>query len=160
MLSTPLEVEDITMGEMAWAVTRAGLYGTAFLLVMALFGLVHSPLALLAIPASLLIGFLFAGIGVVFTALNRNIELYSYYFTLFITPLFLFSEIFFPLARMPVLLQRAAFFTPLYHAVRLCRYLLLGTGGHAALVSTAWMVVVAVVLFGVGIRLMRRRLIT
>lgn len=160
MLSTPLAVEDITMGEMAWAVTRAGLYGTAFLLVMALFGLVHSPLALLAIPASLLIGFVFAGIGIVFTALNKNIELYSYYFTLFITPLFLFSEIFFPLARMPVILQKAALFTPLYHAVRLCRYLLLGTGAGAALVSTVWMLVVGAILFAVAIRLMRRRLVT
>lgn len=160
MLSTPLEVEDIALGELAWAVTRAGLYGAAFLLVMALFGLVRSPLALLAIPASLLIGFLFAGIGMVFTALNRNIELYSYYFTLFITPLFLFSEIFFPLERMPLLLQKAALATPLYHAVRLCRYLMLGSGGQAALVSTVWMLAVGAVLFAVAIRLMRRRLVT
>ncbi len=160
MLSTPLSVEDITVGEIAWAVTRSGLYGTAFLVVMALFGLVHSPLALLAIPASLLIGFLFAGIGFSFTAVNKNIELYSYYFTLFITPLFLFSEIFFPLERMPAVLRTAALFTPLYHAVRLCRYLMLGEGASAALASTAWMAVVGSALFVLSIRLMRRRLIS
>jgi lipooligosaccharide transport system permease protein len=159
MLSTPLSVEDITVGEMAWAVTRSGIYGVAFLVVMALFGLIKSPLALLAIPASLLIGFLFAGIGLTYTALNKKIDLYSYYFTLFITPLFLFSEIFFPLERLPAVLKTLALFTPLYHAVRLCRFLILGEGGSAALVSVIWIAVVSTTLFFISLRLMRRRLI-
>jgi lipooligosaccharide transport system permease protein len=159
MLSTPLAVGDIAVGEIAWAVTRAGVYGVAFLAVMALFGLVHSPLALATIPASLLIGFLFAGIGLTFTALNRKIDFYSYYFTLFLTPLFLFSGIFFPLDRLPHAFQVLAFFTPLYHAVRLCRFLLLEGDGQAALVSLGWMVVVALGFFVSSIVLMRRRLI-
>ncbi len=33
------------MGEYLWAATRAVLYGVVFLVVMACFGLVHSPLA-------------------------------------------------------------------------------------------------------------------
>jgi lipooligosaccharide transport system permease protein len=159
MLSTPLSVEDITVGEILWAVTRSGIYGVAFLTVMAIFGLIRSPLALLAIPASLLIGFLFAGIGLTYTALNKKIDLYSYYFTLFITPLFLFSEIFFPLERLPDVLKTLALFTPLYHAVRLCRFLVLGEGGEAALVSVIWIAVVSSALFFLSIRLMRRRLI-
>jgi lipooligosaccharide transport system permease protein len=159
MLATPLAVGDIAVGEMAWAVTRAGLYGAAFLAVMALFGLVHSPRALLAIPASLLVGLLFAGIGLTYTALNRKIDLYSYYFTLFITPLFLFSEIFFPLERFPGALQILAFFTPLYHAVRLCRFLVLGDDGSAALVSLVWMLIVSAGFFVASLVLMRRRLV-
>jgi len=159
MLCTPLGVGDIAVGEIAWAVTRAGIYGAAFLAVMAIFGLVHSPIALAAIPVSLLIGFLFAGIGLTFTALNRKIDLYSYYFTLFLTPLFLFSEIFFPLDRLPHALQVLAFFTPLYHAVRLCRFLLLGEDGAAALVSLGWMFVVSLGFFISSLLLMRRRLI-
>ncbi len=159
MLSTPLSVGDIAVGELAWAVTRSGLYGTAFLAVMALFGLVHSLLALATIAASLLIGFLFAGIGMTYTALNRKIDLYSYYFTLFITPLFLFSEIFFPLDRLPRILQTLAFLTPLYHAVRLCRFLVLGEGKNAALASLGWMAVASLAFFLSSLVLMRRRLV-
>ena len=141
VLSTPLSVEEIAAGEIAWAVTRSLIYGAAFLVVMALFGLVHSPLALLALPAALLIGLLFAGIGLIFTALNKTIDLYSYYFTLFLTPLFLFSEIFFPLERMPPALRALAFCTPLYHAAEMMRGLILtgdltAAGGHAL-----WLVV-------------------
>lgn len=159
ILSTPLSVGDIVAGEVAWAVTRAGIYGVAFLAVMALFGLVHGPLALLAVPASLLIGLLFAGIGLTFTALNRSIDLYSYYFTLFLTPLFLFSEIFFPLDRFPRALQVLAFFTPLYHAVRLCRFLFLGGDAGAALASLAWIAAVAAGFLATSLLLMRRRLV-
>lgn len=159
MLSTPLSVEEIAAGEIAWAVTRSLIYGVAFLAVMALFGLVHSPLALLALPAALLIGLLFAGIGLIFTALNKTIDLYSYYFTLFLTPLFLFSEIFFPLERMPPVLRALAFCTPLYHAVRLCRALFLGTNLQAALVSAILIAVAALVLCAIAVRLLRRRLV-
>jgi len=159
MLSTPLSVEEIAAGEIAWAVTRSLIYGVAFLVVMALFGLVHSPLALLSLPAALLIGLLFAGIGLTFTALNQQIDFYSFYYTLFLTPLFLFSEIFFPLERMPPVLRALAFITPLYHAVRLCRALFLGTGLQAALVSAVLIAVVALVMCALAIRLLRRRLV-
>jgi lipooligosaccharide transport system permease protein len=159
MLSTPLTVEEIAVGELAWAVTRAGIYGIAFLLVMALFGLCHSPWVLMAVPAALLIGLLFAGIGLTFTALNKQIDLYSYYFTLFLTPLFLFSEIFFPLDRMPETFQVLALFTPLYHAVRLCRFLFLGTEPVAALTSAIVIAVAALVICAIAIRLLRRRLV-
>ena len=159
MLSTPLSVEEIAAGEIAWAVTRSLIYSLAFLLVMALFGLVHSPYALLALPAALLIGLLFAGIGLTFTALNKQIDLYSYYYTLFLTPLFLFSEIFFPLERMPHALQVLAYCTPLYHAVRLCRALFLGTELRAALESAILIGIAALVLCAVAIRLLRRRLV-
>jgi lipooligosaccharide transport system permease protein len=160
MLSTPLSVADIALGEIAWAVTRAGIYGAAFLVVMGLFGLVDSPRALAALPASLLIGLLFAVIGLTFTALNRTIDLYSYYFTLFITPLFLFSEIFFPLDRFPPALRTLALFTPLYHAVRLCRFLVQGGSGEAALASLAWMVAASAILLVASLVLFRRRLVT
>jgi lipooligosaccharide transport system permease protein len=159
MLSTPLTVEEIAAGEIAWAVTRSAIYGVAFLIVMAVFGLVRSPLALLALPAALLIGLLFAGIGLTFTALNKQIDLYSYYYTLFLTPLFLFSGIFVPLDRMPAPLRALALFTPLYHAVRLCRSLFMGTELRAALVSAAVIAVAALFFCGLGVRLLRRRLV-
>ena len=50
VLSTPVEVQDLVAGDLAWSATRATLYGTVFLVVVAAFGLVSSPWAILIPP--------------------------------------------------------------------------------------------------------------
>jgi lipooligosaccharide transport system permease protein len=57
MLATPMNVGDIALGEIIWALGRGALYGLGFLVVMFVFGLVPSPLGVFALPASMLIGF-------------------------------------------------------------------------------------------------------
>ena len=52
VITTPLSLADVVVGEYLWAATRAVLYGVVFLIVMACFGLVHTPMALL-LPAGL-----------------------------------------------------------------------------------------------------------
>ena len=47
VVTTPLSLADVVVGEYLWAATRAVIYGVVFLVVMAAFGLVHSPLAIL-----------------------------------------------------------------------------------------------------------------
>jgi lipooligosaccharide transport system permease protein len=96
MLTTPIQPEDVLAGEILWALTRATIYGGAFLIVVALFGLVDPLRALLALPLVPLAGLLFASIGIAFSLRIPTIELFSFYFTLFLTPLFLFSDVFFP----------------------------------------------------------------
>ena len=44
VVTTPLSLADVVVGEYLWAATRAVIYGVVFLIVMAAFGLVHSPL--------------------------------------------------------------------------------------------------------------------
>lgn len=161
-MSTPAQVEDIAMGELMWAVTRSMIYGVAFLLVVAAlapFGvsILTSPTAVLIPFALVLVGAVFALIGQAFTSLIQQIDLYSYYYTLFLTPLFLFSGIFFPVDRFPAG-ETIAWFTPLYHCVRLMRGLAQGplTGEH--LVSVLWLLTVVVVLGAVVPRRLRKRL--
>jgi lipooligosaccharide transport system permease protein len=50
-------------------------------------------------------------------------------FRLVITPLFLFGGAFFPISRLPLVLQGVAWATPLSHGVALTRGLVLGTIG-------------------------------
>ncbi len=146
-LGTPAAVQDIVFGELLWAVTRAAIYGLAFLailggLTLAGYPILTSPLALLLPLEVALVGALFALIGLLYTSIVDVIDMYSYYFTLFITPLFLFSGIFFPVSRFP-LGETVAWCTPLYHAVRLARGLAQGPVGWEHLVSALWMLVVA-----------------
>jgi lipooligosaccharide transport system permease protein len=127
MLTTPIEPEDVLAGELLWALIRASIYGGCFLLVTIAFGVAPFPRALLALPVIPLAGALFAAIGLAFTLRVNTMEFFSFYFTLFLTPLFLFSDIFFPLSERfsgPWLI--VAELLPLLHPVRLSRFAFYG----------------------------------
>ncbi len=165
IVSTPINAEDVVAGEYLWAGTRAALYGTGFLAVLAILGaafgepLVRSFWALLIPPMLLLIGVMFSVTGTLFTSLIDRIDLYSYYFTLVVTPLFLFSGIFFPVQDFPAPVPQIAWLTPLYHAVNVCRELATGPS-PGVLADVAWVLVFTAALALFPIRFMRRRLIS
>jgi lipooligosaccharide transport system permease protein len=159
VMSTPLTIEDIGLGELLWATTRALIYGTAFLVIAAVFGTVHSWWAVLAPLGLALTGLMFAVIGLSFTAIIPIIDFYSYYWTMFLTPMFLFSGIFFPLDRLPGWVQGVAWFIPLHQAVDLMRALLLNGDIGAAAAAALWIVVLTAGLLVVPLNLLRRRLV-
>jgi lipooligosaccharide transport system permease protein len=158
VLSTPVEVQDLVAGDLIWSSVRAVIYSTVFLLVVTAFGLIDSWWAL-AIPLAIVVGGLcFSTLAYTFTALIPRIDLYSYYFTLGITPMFLFSGIFFPFNKLPGWVEVAAWFTPLYHLVEVTRGL--ATGPNAmVLVHLAILLAISVALFIVPVRAVRRRLV-
>lgn len=153
--ATPVSIEDVALGEILWGVTRSIIYGLAFMIVTVLFGLTTNPLALLAIPCIVLTGFLFGALGTLFTGIIKVIDLYSFYFTLFMTPLFLFSGIFFPLSGLPVWAQKGAWLTPLFHCVELVRGAYSGDIDGTWFVHLGWVVVVTLALLWLGIRRFR-----
>jgi lipooligosaccharide transport system permease protein len=121
MLSTPVTIRSIVGGELAWTAFRIGSLAAVFLLVLALFGIVRTPLALLAIPFSVLIGVAFASCLIAFTATQKNDVGFSAIFRFVVNPLFLFSGTFFPLTNLPEPLRAVAWATPLFHGVELIR---------------------------------------
>lgn len=126
ILATPLQPEDIAVGEVVWSLLRGGMYATGFLTVTALMGLLVSPLAALALPAALLIGFAFAAVGMAASTYMRTWQDFDLV-TLATLPLFLFSATFFPIDVYPAGLQPFIRLSPLYHGVELIRPLMLGT---------------------------------
>jgi lipooligosaccharide transport system permease protein len=158
VMATPLSIEDIGLGEILWGTTRSLIYGTIFLLIASAFGVVGSWLVVFAPLAIVLIGLLFSVIGLAFTAVIPLIDFYTYYWTLFITPMFLFSGIFFPLDRLPGWVEPVAWFVPLYQGVNLMRALVLTGDAGAALASAAWLLVASAVLFVLPLNLLHRRL--
>ncbi|MFL5867780.1 MAG: ABC transporter permease [Thermoleophilaceae bacterium] len=159
VLSTPVEVQDLVLAEMAWAATRAVIYGTTFTVIVAAFGLVDSPWAVLTPLFLALGGACFGMLGLTFTSLIKTMDWYSFYYTLFITPLFLFSGIFYPLTRLPDWVHVIAWFTPLYHLVQITRGLVLGPDALSVLGNALWLLVVIVALFPIPVRALRRRLV-
>lgn len=158
ILSTPIGLNDLIAGELVWGATKSVIFGITIMIVVALFGLVESPAILLSIPFIFLCGLIFAQLSLMFAAVVPGIDSFSYFYTLFMTPLFLFSGIFFPLDTMPALVSDLAFFTPLYHLVNICR--LLSTGSFAgAWTSMIWIAVMTLVLAPFPFKLMRKRMI-
>lgn len=158
-ITTPLSVGDVVVGEYLWATTRGVAFGSIFAAVMAALGLVHSWWALLT-PAMFAVGALcFAVLGMLYTALVRNIEHYNIFFTGILTPMFLFGGIFFPFSQLPQWAQILGWCLPLAHMVEGTRDLVLGDVGWSTVAHGAALVALTLVVFAIPIRLLRRRLI-
>ena len=127
MLSTPLGIRSIVGGELAWSAFRIGTLAVVFLVVLALFGVPRTPLAVLAVPFTILIGLAFSACLIAFTATQKNDIGFSAIFRFVINPLFLFSGTFFPLSQLPDQVEWVPWLTPLFHGVELVRGSILGT---------------------------------
>jgi lipooligosaccharide transport system permease protein len=159
VITTPLEPEDVAVGELTWAVLRSLIYGTVFLLVSFALGYVRSPWALAAPLGVALVGLAFSTLGMIYTGLVSRIESFGYFFTLFITPLFLFSGIFFPFGNLPAVARLFGWLTPLHHGVEMLRALLLMGDGATAAVHALWLLVFSTLSFPLAVNLFRRHLV-
>lgn len=158
ILATPVNIDDLVAGELLWGATKSLIYGSIIMFVISVFGLVDSPLIVLIIPFLFLSGLIFAEISVIATAVVPGIDSFSYFFTLLVTPSFLFSGIFFPLDSLHPLAVKIAFFNPLYHLVSISRTL---SSGEVTSVTSdmIWIVAAAALLAPYPFRLMKRRII-
>lgn len=127
MLATPLGIRDIVVGHQLWMATRVLISSAIYLAVIGVFGGLHSPLAVLALPACVLIGIAFAAPMAGYAATREQDGAFVPVFRFGVVPMFLFSGTFFPISRLPQALEWLAWVTPLWHGVDLCRGLTLGT---------------------------------
>ena len=153
VLSTPVAVGDVALGEVTWALIRGSIYAAGFVVIMTLLGLVTSPWGILALPGAVLIGFAFAAVGMAVTTWVRKWQDFDM-LQLVLMPLFLFSATFFPLNAYPAPLQVVVALTPLYHGVDLLRGLTTGTLGPGMVVDVAYLLAMG----GLGLAVVSRRL--
>jgi lipooligosaccharide transport system permease protein len=158
VIATPLEVEDAVLGEVIWAVARGSVYSVGFVIVMTVLGLVASPMAILAIPGAVLIGFAFAAVGAAATSFMRTWQDFDLV-QLVALPMFLFSGTFFPITVYPEPVRLVIELTPLYHGVNLLRGLTTGTAGFEQLGNAAYLVGLALVGFTIAALRLRRQLL-
>lgn len=159
LLATPLEVDDIVAGEMLWCATKSVLAATPILAVAALLGAVREPSALAAIPLFFVIGLCFAGPAVVVSAFAPSYDFFNYYVTLLITPMFIFSGVFYPVSTLPEAARVVVEVLPLSHAVALVRPLVAGTAPDQVALHLAVLVAYALAGYVAASVFIRRRLI-
>jgi lipooligosaccharide transport system permease protein len=153
VLSTPMRVRDVVVGEITWALIRGVIYATAFLIVMGFMGLFESWWAIFALPACTLIGFAFASTGMAATSYMRTFEDLEFS-TMVQLVLFLFSATFYPLSVYPRWMQVVVECSPLYHGVHLVRSLVFGDVGPNLLVDAVYLAMLGVL----GMTIANRRL--
>jgi lipooligosaccharide transport system permease protein len=154
MLATPLEPADIVKGEVGWAVARGVIYAAFFLVTMVVMGLVHSWLGVLLLPSAALVCWAFAGAGAGGASYMRSYYDFDF-INVAIIPSFLFSGVFFDLARYPTWLATVVRCTPLYQGVALMRDLSFGRVAPAALAHALYLAVMG----AAGVRMATRRMV-
>ena len=157
ILNAPVRLDDVVLAEMLWAAFKSLFTVTAILGVMLGLGISHAPMLLLAWPALLLVGITFSCVALIFNALAKGYDFFTYYFTLFLTPMMFLSGIFFPLNQLPPVVRAVADWLPLSNAVQLVRPLFLNQLPAHPLRHLAVLLVVAVGSFWIALALTRRR---
>jgi lipooligosaccharide transport system permease protein len=158
ILATPLNVEDITAGEIAWGATRSFITGCIILAIAAIFQLVTSPWSLLVPLVAGLSGLMFASIALFVTSIVPAIYTFNFFFTLFITPMFLLSGVFFPLTRFPEIVQKLSWIAPLTPVAHLARGLFQGEFQSNMILALGLIIIWTVVFFSITLVTLRRRL--
>lgn len=159
MLTTPLGMTDIVLGETLWAGTKGFISSSAILLVALCLHLVYSWKALLALPIILLMSTCFAALALIVTSLAKSYDYFTYYFTLFVSPIMFLGGVFFPIHNMPHIVQILAYITPLYHALALVRPLITHQPIHFFWLHFSVLLLYTTLAYWIAVNLLKRRMI-
>ena len=162
MYATPLSPRDIALGNLLWTAVRLAMISSVFTVVIVALGAAYSPAVVFGIPIAILTGMSFAAPIAAFSATQRTPARFNVIFRFIITPLFLFSGVFFPIDTLPSALQAVAWLSPLWHGVVLTRGIVFGVASQEPLlmlVHLAILVTITVVGTVLTIRFIERRLV-
>jgi lipooligosaccharide transport system permease protein len=157
IMNAPVSLDDVVMAEMLWAAYKAIFTVSAILIVMLCLGITASPKLLVAWPVLLAAGITFSCIALIFNALAKGYDFFTYYFTLFLTPMMFLSGVFFPREQLPEVVRIVSAWLPLTAAVELVRPMFMDQWPDHAWRHLLVLAVYAVVSFWIALALTRRR---
>jgi len=160
-LSTPVTLGELLFGEVLWATAKAMISALAVLIVGALWGGIPSMTgALMALPIVFVASIGFACYGLVATSYAKGYEFFSYFFSFWVTPSFVFTGVFFEIDRFPQFVQVLAWFLPMTHLIEAIRPMTVGQP-----IDLPWLalhlgytIILSVIAFAVAYRKMRSRM--
>ncbi|MHB1410745.1 MAG: ABC transporter permease [Acidovorax defluvii] len=157
IMNAPISLDDVVLAEMLWAAFKALFTVTAILGVMLALGISHSPKLLVAWPVLLFVGIMFSSIALIFNALAKGYDFFTYYFTLVLTPMMFLSGVFFPREQLPPVVRAISDWLPLTNAVELVRPLFMDQWPDNVMRHGLVLVVTTVAAFWVALALTRKR---
>ncbi len=159
ILHTPMAVDDVLLGEIFWAASKATFTALCILAMMWVLDISREPMSLLVLPAAFFIALVFSAMALIVNAIARSYDLLSNYFTVVVMPLVFLSGVYFPLTQLPPWLREVARWLPITAAVDLVRPLALGRMPPHLLGDVALLAVFGGICFYVALVLTRRRLL-
>jgi len=99
----------------------------------------------------------FSCIALIFNAIAKGYDFFTYYFTLFLTPMMFLSGIYFPRTQLPDWLQTITDYLPLTAAIELVRPLFLDQWPTHVASNLCLLIGVSIVAFWVALALTRKR---
>lgn len=157
IMNAPVSLDSVVLAEMLWAAFKALFTVTAILGVMMALGISYSPKLLAAWAVLLGVGITFSCIALIFNALARGYDFFTYYFTLFLTPMMFLSGIFFPRDQLPHAVRIVSDWLPLTNAVELVRPMFMDQWPAHPLRSALVLIAYAVGGFWLALALTRKR---
>jgi lipooligosaccharide transport system permease protein len=157
IMNAPIRLEDVLLAEMLWAAFKSLFTITAILGVMMALGITQSWKILLAWPCLLFVGITFSCLALIFNALAKGYDFFTYYFTLFLTPMMFLSGVFFPSDQLPPWVRAIAEWLPLTQAIALVRPLFLDRWPSQPLLHLGVLALYAVVAWAIALHFTRKR---
>ncbi|MGZ5195072.1 MAG: ABC transporter permease [Ramlibacter sp.] len=157
IMNAPVALDNVVLAEMLWAGFKAMFTVTAILGVMLALNISHSPKLLAAWPVLLAAGITFSCIALIFNALAKSYDFFTYYFTLFLTPMMFLSGVFFPRDQLPGPLRAFSDWLPLTNAVELVRPMFMDRWPEQPLRHTLVLLAYTVAAYWVALALTRKR---
>ncbi|MFZ4471360.1 MAG: ABC transporter permease [Limnohabitans sp.] len=157
IMNAPIRLEDVLLAEMLWAAFKSLFTITAILGVMMALGITQSWKILLAWPSLLFIGITFSCLALIFNALAKGYDFFTYYFTLFLTPMMFLSGVFFPSDQLPPWVRAVAEWLPLSQAIALVRPLFLDQWPSQPLLHIGVLALYAGVAWAIALHFTRKR---
>ena len=159
MLAAPITVNNLIVGEMIWAGTKGLFFSFAVLCILSAFQIVSLPYSLLAPLVGFLTGVMFAALSMLVTSFVKTINHFNFYFTGFISPIFFFSGVVFPIKNLPAPVRPLAELVPLTHSVRLARAVCTNNYTPVLLLDLLYVAVFILVVGYFAIQRLRKRLV-
>ena len=157
ILNTPVTLRDVVLAEMLWASFKSLFSVTAILLIMTALGIVTTTKVLLAWPILWLAGITFSCIALIFNAIAKGYDFFTFYFTLCLTPMMFLSGVFFPVDQFPMWVQILGQVLPLSHVVALVRPLFFDQWPSNPGLHLGVLLLTASAAWGLALHLTRRR---
>jgi lipooligosaccharide transport system permease protein len=157
IMNAPIRLEDVLLAEMLWAAFKSLFTITVILGVMMALGITQSWKILLAWPCLLFVGITFSCLALIFNALAKGYDFFTYYFTLFLTPMMFLSGVFFPSDQLPPWVRAIAEWLPLTQAIALVRPLFLDRWPSQPLLHLGVLALYAVVAWAIALHFTRKR---
>ena len=159
MLASPITANDLLIGEILWAGTKGFVFSASVLVIVSSFGILPLGPTLIAPVLGFLTGVMFASVGLLVTSFVTTINHFNFFFTGFLSPMFFFSGVVFPVDQLPTVIRPIAEALPLTHSVRLTRAFAFGEFGLINLWDVGYILVFMAVVGFLAVTRLRKRLI-